>query len=90
MQQLKQMVLVWVILIGLSVSGCIQKTTCWKIINGGKCIPIKSYEEWNRCVMPCENVIINSKTKPYNSENNKWMRPRPYACLLYTSDAADE
>ena len=79
MQQLKQMVLVWAILIGLSVSGCIQKTTCWKIINGGKCVPIKSYEEWNRCVTPCENIIINSKTKPYKAEDKKWIRPRPYA-----------
>ena len=41
-------------------------------------IPIQSYEEWNKCVMPCENVIINSKTKPYNSKSNKWVRPRPY------------
>jgi len=69
---------VWVLLIGLSVSSCVQKTTCWKTINGGRCVPIQSYEEWNRCVMPCENIIINSKTKPYNSKSNKWVRPRPY------------
>ena len=70
---------VWALLIGLSVSSCVQKTTCWKTINGGRCVPIQSYEEWNRCVMPCENIIINSKTKPYSPENNKWVRPRPYA-----------
>jgi hypothetical protein len=29
--------------------------------------------------MPCENIIINSKTKKYNPENNKWVRPTPYA-----------
>ena len=68
-----------VLAIALLLGSCVSKVTCWKIINGGQCVPIQSYEEWNKCVMPCENVIINSKTKPYNSENNKWMRPRPYA-----------
>ena len=29
--------------------------------------------------MPCENITIKSKTKIYKPENNKWMRPRPYA-----------
>ena len=59
--------------------GCVSKTTCWKIVNGGKCVPIKTYEEWNKCVMPCENVIIRSKTKPYNPDDSKLIRPRPYA-----------
>ena len=47
------------------------------LINGGQCVPIQSYEEWNKCVMPCENIIIRSKTKPYKP--NEWVRPRPYA-----------
>ena len=27
--------------------------------------------------MPCENIIIRSKTKPYKPD--EWVRPRPYA-----------
>ena len=27
--------------------------------------------------MPCEDVIINSKNKPYKPK--EWTRPRPYA-----------
>ena len=27
--------------------------------------------------MPCEDVTINSKTKPYKPK--EWTRPRPYA-----------
>ena len=57
--------------------GCVSRATCWKIINGGQCVPIQSYEEWNKCVMPCENITIRSKTKPYKP--NEWVRPRPYA-----------
>ena len=54
-----------------------SKATCWKIINGGQCVPNQSYEEWNKCVMPGETIIIRSKTKPYKP--NEWVRPRPYA-----------
>ena len=70
--------ILYILFICLIINSCISKTTCWKIINGGKCVPIKSYEEWNRCVTPCENIIINSKTKPYKVEDKKWIRPRPY------------
>ena len=62
----------------LLLGSCVSKTTCWKLVKGGRCIPIQSYSEWNKCVMPCENVVIKSKTKPYKPENNKWVRPRPY------------
>jgi len=68
-----------IIAIAILLSSCVSRATCWKIINGGQCVPIQSYEEWNKCVMPCENITIRSKTKLYKSENNKWMRPRPYA-----------
>ena len=63
------------------MTGCmIQKTTCWNIINEGKCVPIKTYKEWNKCVMECEEMQpLETKTKPYNKEQNKWIRPRPYA-----------
>ena len=63
--------ILYILFICLIINSCVSKTTCWKIINGGKCVPIKSYEEWNRCVTPCENIIINSKTKPYKAENKK-------------------
>ena len=62
------------------MTGCVvQKTTCWNIINEGKCVPIKTYKEWNKCVMGCEGITLGTKTKPYNKEQNKWIRPRPYA-----------
>ena len=61
----------------LFVGSCVSKATCWKIVNGGKCVPIQSYEKWNKCVMPCEDVILNSKTTPYKPK--EWTRPRPYA-----------
>ena len=54
-----------------------SKATCWKIINGGQCVPIQSYEEWNKCVMPCENITNRSKTKPHKPD--EWVRQRPYA-----------
>ena len=57
--------------------GCVSKTTCWKIINNGKCVPIKSYEKWNKCVTNCEHLEIKSKTKSYKPK--EWIRPRPYA-----------
>ena len=57
-------------------TGCMQRTTCWKIVNGGKCIPIQTYEEWNKCVANCE-VTLGTKAKPY--EKRQWIRPRPYA-----------
>ena len=59
-------------------TGCISKETCWKIIKGGQCVPIQSYEEWNRCVANCD-VTLKPKTKKYNPEDHKWTRPRPYA-----------
>ena len=61
----------------LLFNGCAPKVTCWKIINDEKCVPIKTYKEWNKCVMHCENIKIESKTKPYKPK--KWIRPRPYA-----------
>ena len=45
--------ILYILFICLLMNSCISKTTCWKIINDGKCVPIKSYEEWNRCVTPC-------------------------------------
>ena len=42
------------------------------------CYPIVSYEEWNKCVSTCTNTA-SSKTKPYNPDENTWIRPRPYA-----------
>ena len=65
-----------IIAIAILLSSCMSKATCWKIINGGQCVPIQSYEEWNKCVMPCEKIIIRSKTKPYKPD--EWVRPRPY------------
>jgi hypothetical protein len=62
-------------IICIFVYSCISRTTCWKTIKGGQCVPIKSYEEWNKCVTPCE-VTLNSKTKPYKPKT--WIRPRPY------------
>ena len=74
----------------ISVLGCSNtKIHCWKTIRDGECMSIKSYEGWNRCVASCEtDPKYRGKTKPY--ESKKWTRPRPYICLLYTSDAADE
>ena len=63
--------------IAILLSSCVSRATCWKIINGGQCVPIQSYEEWNKCVMPCENITIRSKTKPHKPD--EWVRPRPYA-----------
>ena len=54
---------------------CTQERTCW--ITKGKCIPIQTYTEWNKCIANCSNVTINSKTKPYKPI--EWIRPRPYA-----------
>jgi len=45
-------------------------------VNGGRCIPIQTYEEWNKCVANCD-VTLKPKTKPY--EPKEWTRPRPYA-----------
>ena len=39
------------------------------------CIPVQTYQEWNRCVGDCSDVKIQSKTKPYRAEDKKW----PYA-----------
>ena len=69
--------IIYLFFVYLLFTGCVSKTTCWKIVNGGKCIPIKTYEEWNKCIMPCENIEIKSKTKPYKPKT--WIRPRPYA-----------
>ena len=60
----------------LILMSCTQKRTC--IVTGHKCIPLKTYAEWNKCISDCSNVTINSKTKPYKP-NQKWIRPRPYA-----------
>ena len=58
-----------------------QNKPCWIEPNNNshQCVPIKSYEEWNRCVTNCNPALIIPKTKPYNKEQNKWIRPRPYA-----------
>mgnify|MGYP004269802351 CR=1 FL=1 len=42
----------------------------------GKCVPIKTYEEWNKCITTCD-TILKPKTKSY--EPKEWVRPRPYA-----------
>ena len=34
-----------------ALTSCVSKTTCWKIINEGKCVPISTYKEWNKCVV---------------------------------------
>ena len=59
----------------LILISCTQERTCW--ITKGKCIPIQTYTEWNKCIANCSNVTINSKTKPYKPI--EWIRPRPYA-----------
>ena len=59
-------------------TGCVQRVTCWKIVKGGECVPIKSYEEWNKCVANCD-VTLKPKTKHYDPKDHKWERPRPYA-----------
>ena len=43
-----------------------------------KCYPIKSYEGWNKCVSVCSNQP-QPKTKPYDPDDNVWIRPAPYA-----------
>ena len=48
---------IFVCLIIVIFTGCMQRTTCWKIVNGGKCIPIQTYEEWNKCVANCETTL---------------------------------
>ena len=67
---------IFVYLIIVIFTGCMQRTTCWKIVNGGKCIPIQTYEQWNKCVANCETTL-GTKAKPY--EKKQWIRPRPYA-----------
>ena len=59
----------------LIFTSCVSRETCWKIIRGGECVPIQSYEEWNKCVANCEKQL-GVKTKPY--EPKEWTRPRPY------------
>ena len=66
-----------IIRIAILLSSCVSRATCWKIINGGQCVHIQSYEQWNKCDMPCENITIRTKTKPHNPD--EWVRPRPYA-----------
>ena len=58
------------------LTSCGRKTPCWKIINEGKCVPISTYKEWNKCVIGCE-ITLQPKTKPYKPK--EWTRPRPYA-----------
>ncbi len=41
------------------------------------CMPIKTYQEWNRCVTDCSRTEIGTKAKPY--KERRWVRPRPYA-----------
>jgi hypothetical protein len=43
------------------------------------CVPFKSYEGYNKCITPCTNKSLKTKTKLYKPEDNKWIRPRPYA-----------
>ena len=58
---------------------CSVKTGICVLEDKYNCVPIKSYTNWNRCVGDCSSVKIQSKTKPYNKEDKKWIRPRPYA-----------
>ena len=41
------------------------------------CVPVPAYKGWNKCVDNCENIQLQSKTKPYKAK--EWIRPRPYA-----------
>ena len=41
------------------------------------CVPVPAYENWNKCINKCEDIKIESKTKPYKAK--EWIRPRPYA-----------
>jgi hypothetical protein len=61
------------------IFGCsIRPTKCIIIEESSVgCVPVQSYVEWNKCIIPCEGVQINSKTKPHKPQ--KWERPRPYA-----------
>lgn len=42
------------------------------------CVPLKSYQSWNECRGDCKTEL-RPKTKSYGSEDNRWVRPRPYA-----------
>ena len=53
-----------------ALTSCVSKTTCWKIINEGKCVPISTYKEWNKCVVGCE-ITLQPKTKPYKPKEWK-------------------
>ena len=77
-----------VVMVGLSGLGaCSSSSTttgaCRIVVepnNNHQCrIPIKSYEKWNRMWTTNCNPALIPKTKPYNKEQNKWIRPRPYA-----------
>ena len=55
--------------------GCSWKKEICTIQNQ-KCVPIQTYEEWNKCAGPCTDIKLESKTKYYKPK--KWIRPSPY------------
>ena len=68
-----------IIISSIIIFGCsIRPTKCIIVKeNSVGCVPVQSYVEWNKCIMSCEGIQLNSKTKPYQPK--KWIRPRPYA-----------
>ena len=60
---------IFVCLIIVIFTGCMQRTTCWKIVNGGKCIPIQTYEEWNKCVDKLRDNSGNERPNPMKRDS---------------------
>ena len=65
------------------ISACrtLQSPRCeidYRRIQQLQCYPITSYQKWNECVSRCTNQP-EVKSKPYDPDNNPWIRPRPYA-----------
>ena len=74
---------VCIIIVLMTLTACqtLQSPRCeidYERIQQLQCYPIVSYQKWNECVSRCTNQP-EVKSKPYQPENNPWIRPRPYA-----------
>ena len=70
----------YVVLIGVIVSvisSCAMRTELCSVKTHSKCVPIESYKGWNECIIQCQEIKLNSKSKDYKPK--PWVRPRPYA-----------